>query len=38
MSTNVLPSRIRDYFFAERGFVPGLASWRRRFTYPMRVA
>ena len=38
MSTIVLPNRIRDYFLAERGVVPGLAEWRRRFAYPTRVA
>ncbi len=38
MSTLVLPTRIRDYFMNERGIVPGLASWRRRFHYPTRVA
>ena len=38
MSSIVLPTRIRDYFQSERGIVPGLAAWRRRFTYPTRVA
>jgi len=30
MSNIRIISRIRDYFFTERGAVPGLSSWRRR--------
>lgn len=30
MNTFDFISRIRDIFLAERGVVPGLASWRRR--------
>jgi hypothetical protein len=37
MSTIKLASRIRDYFSSERGVVPGLSAWRRRFGYPALV-
>ena len=38
MSSIVLPTRVLDYVVNERGVVPGLAAWRRRFHYPTRVA
>lgn len=37
MSTSIITA-VRDYFFNERGVVPGLASWRRRLPYPTLVA
>ena len=38
MSTNLLSTLIRDYFLTERGFIPGLAAWRRGFDLAARAA
>ena len=38
MSGILVPTRILDYVLSERGIVPGLAAWRRRFHYPVAVA
>ena len=36
--SNSIIAAVRDFFLNERGVVPGLASWRRRLSYPTLAA